>query len=54
MAISNISRVRQITLTIAAEDDSINTIYSSNNLVIGTELIPSYKIISFNCFLKNL
>lgn len=54
MAISNISRVKQITLKVAAEDDEISVIYSSNNLVIGTELIPSYKIISFNCFLKNL
>ncbi|KJH69392.1 hypothetical protein [Aliterella atlantica] len=54
MPISNISRVKTITLKINADSNNIQVVYSNNNLAVGGELIPNHKIISFNCFVKNL
>lgn len=54
MPISNISQVKTITLKINADSNNTQVVYSNNNLAVGSELIPNHKIISFNCFIKNL
>lgn len=55
MPISIINRVKTITLPLSTSDGAnIVTIYQNNDLVSGNELLPTYKIISFNSFIKNL
>lgn len=55
MPITSINRVRTITLPLtSATGSAIVPIYQNSGLVVGQELITSYVIISFNCFLKNL
>lgn len=55
MPISSVDRVKSITLPLNSADGSnIVTIYQSNNLTVGSELMTDYTIVSFNCFLKNL
>lgn len=55
MPISSVNRVKTITVDLNfAIGDDIVTIYSNSGATIGDELIPGYKIVSFNCFLKNL
>lgn len=52
MPISPISQVRTIAYKLDLTSD-IKTIYSTS-LVVGSDYIPGYKIISFNAFIKNL
>lgn len=56
MGIGNISRVRSIVVPITANDGSnIVTIYQHpSDIAIGSEFLDSGKVISFNCFIKNL
>lgn len=54
MPISNVNRVKTIALQLATQSNNIQTIYSNASLPIGTELLPSYKVVSFNSFIKNL
>lgn len=55
MPISTINRVKSITVSLnAATGNSILPIYQNSNVTVGSELLPGYKVVSFNCFLKNL
>lgn len=54
MSISNVARIKTIATQLSANDPFIKTIYENTNLTIGDELIENHKIISFNCFIKNL
>lgn len=55
MPISSVNRVKTITVDLSfVTGDDIVTIYQNSGATIGNELIPGYKIVSFNCFLKNL
>lgn len=54
MTINTINRIKTIAHKLSASDNSIVTIYQNTGLTINNELIPNYKIISFNCFIKNL
>lgn len=55
MPISIINRAKTITLPLNSDNGTnIVTIYQNNDLVSGNELLPTYKIVSFNSFIKNL
>lgn len=55
MAISSINRVKTLTVKLNFIDgNAIVPIYGNSNISIGNELLKGYKIISFNCFVKNL
>lgn len=55
MPISIINRVKTITLPLNSSNGTdIVAIYQNTDLVSGNELLPTYKIISFNSFIKNL
>lgn len=54
MPISNVSRVKTIATKLDINSDIIQTIYSNANIPIGNELVPNYKVIGFNSFIKNL
>lgn len=55
MAISSVNRVKTISLPLNVVSGSeIVTVYSNSSLTIGREFLPGYKIVAFNCFLKNL
>lgn len=55
MPISTINRVKSITVDLnAAIGSSILPIYQNSNVTVGSELLPGYTVVSFNCFLKNL
>lgn len=55
MAISIINRVKTITIPLTINHaNNIVTIYQNSDLVSGCEFLPTYKIVSFNCFIKNL
>lgn len=55
MPITSINRVRSIRvpLTDVSVDDMV-TLYQNSDLVIGSQLIPGYTVVSFNTFIKNL
>lgn len=52
MPITPISQVKTIAYKLDSTSD-IKTIYSTN-LIVGSNYLPDYKIISFNAFIKNL
>ena len=55
MTISSINQVRTISLPLTAnQGSSILEVYATNQLVVGSDFVPGYKIVGFNCFLKNL
>lgn len=55
MPISSVNRVKTITVDLnAAIGSSLVTIYQNSGVTIGSELLPGYTVVSFNCFLKNL
>lgn len=55
MPISIINRVRTITLPLNSSNGTdVITIYQNDDLVSGNELLPTYRIVSFNSFIKNL
>lgn len=56
MTIANISRVKSIVVPITASNASkIVTIYQHpTDITIGSEFLEAGKVISFNCFIKNL
>lgn len=55
MPISTINRVKTITLPLTSNNGTeIVTVYQNNDLISGNEFLPTYKIVSFNSFIKNL
>lgn len=55
MPITNVSRVKSIVKPITHFDgNEVVTIYQNDNIILGHELMPGYKIVSFNSFIKNL
>ncbi|WP_009631017.1 hypothetical protein [Synechocystis sp. PCC 7509] len=54
MSISSINRIKTIANKLVANSSSIVTIYENTGLTVGDTLIANHKIISFNCFIKNL
>lgn len=55
MPISIVNRVKTITLPLKnSNGNDIITIYQNQDLVSGNEFLPTYKIVSFNSFIKNL
>lgn len=55
MPVTNLSRVKSIVVPITESDgNSIITIYQNTGVTIGNELMEGYKVVSFNCFIKNL
>jgi hypothetical protein len=54
MSISSINRVKTIASKLNTNSSAITTIYANTELTIGNEIIANHKIISFNCFIKNL
>ena len=54
MTISTINRIKTVANKLKTNDGSIVTIYQNTGLTVGNELIIDHKIISFNCFIKNL
>ncbi len=55
MPITNVSRVKTIVLPITnADSNEMVTIYQNSNITLGSDLIPGYKIVSLNAFIKNL
>lgn len=55
MTISIINRAKTITIPLNSNhSNNIVPIYQSPNLIIGSEFLPSHKIVGFNSFIKNL
>lgn len=55
MAVTSVNRVKSIVVPLSsASGNQIVTIYENSGLTIGDELIPNHKIVSVNCFIKNL
>lgn len=54
MPISNINRVKSIALKLPTFNAQIQTIYSNESIVVGSDLLPTYKVIGFSTFIKNL
>lgn len=55
MPISSVNRAKTITVPLdASSGDQFVTVYQSSELTIGSELIPGYKVVSYNVFIKNL
>lgn len=55
MPITTINRVKTITLSLnSSSGTDIVTIYQNTDLVSGNEFLSTYKIVSFNSFIKNL
>lgn len=55
MAISVVNRVKTITVALDRfSSNNIIPIYQNTGLSVGNDLLPGYKIISFNTFVKNL
>ena len=55
MVITTFNRVKTIARELGTTtDNSIISIYRNTDLDIGDEFLPGYKIISWNCFVKNL
>ena len=55
MPLATVNRVKTITVSLSSDSGSdIVPIYEANELTLGQELLPGHKIVSFNCFIKNL
>lgn len=55
MPITSVNRVKSIAVPLRQSDGSdIVSIYQNNAEAIGSELLPGYTVVSFNCFIKNL
>lgn len=54
MPISSVNRVKTIGIKLDANSDRVRVIYSNAQATVGSELLPGYKIVSFNTFIKNL
>ncbi len=55
MPISIVNRAKTIAVSLTESDENnIIILYQNQNLRLGSELMPGYKIISFNSFIKNL
>lgn len=55
MPITNVNRVKSIVIPITSSSgNSIIPIYQNTGVTIDSELMEGYKVVSFNCFIKNL
>lgn len=54
MPISSVNQVKTVGIKLDSNSESITTIYQNTEVVICSEFLPNYKIVSFNTFLKNL
>lgn len=55
MPITQTQNTKTITLALTpADEERIVTVYQSPRIVIGSEIIAGHRLISFNCFIKNL
>lgn len=55
MPISTVNRVKTIVIALTENSgDSVISLYTNEGLTLGAELVPGHKVISFNCFVKNL
>lgn len=55
MPISVVNRVRSVVVSLTEDnEDNVVTLYQNQGLSLGSELMPGYRIVSFNSFVKNL
>lgn len=54
MPITSINRVKSIVFSLPINSAAISTIYQNQGLTAGSNFDADHKVVSFNCFIKNL